>query len=104
MGEEEVIPLPAQSPFLSSKGLTRAALSSTHHVYICNGKLWSVGAGESGQLGQGDRQSLSTPKQIYSLKNENFDYVAVSAVHSCALTKKGILYTFGIANAAFFCD
>eukprot|EP01127_Copromyxa_protea_P008935 TRINITY_DN2063_c0_g1_i1.p1 TRINITY_DN2063_c0_g1~~TRINITY_DN2063_c0_g1_i1.p1 ORF type:complete len:1300 (-),score=373.35 TRINITY_DN2063_c0_g1_i1:225-4124(-) len=96
---EEVTPIPIPAPSLTSRQISKAALTSVHHVYAtADGKVWVVGQGEGGQLGHGDRTNSKDPKQVLALKSVCVRQICGSTGHTCALTSKGVLYTFGKGN------
>lgn len=102
---EEVCPLPVSTAALTSRLINKARMSGQHHAYISkDGRLWTVGQGESGQLGVGDRLGSSIPKQVMALKTVPIQDISISNSHTCALTKKGVLYTFGKFFEDFFVE
>ena len=62
-----------------------------------DGRLYSFGNGEAGQLGHGNLDSKFTPTAIEynQLGEENISKIACGFVHSMALTCEGRLYTWG---------
>lgn len=66
-----------------------------------NGTLWSFGANNFGQLGNGtiDTNTVSEPKEITGVPNgETFTAIAVGGEHTIALSKSGKVYTFGASG------
>lgn len=89
------------SPKEVDSGLKSGALSVSagdHHnlVLTMNGKLYSFGRGQQGQLGHGDILDRDLLKQIAT---HHFDskimFIAAGGSHSIALTSKGSVYAFG---------
>ncbi|KAM4704487.1 protein RCC2 isoform 1-T2 [Rhinophrynus dorsalis] len=69
---------------------------SAHSLLITvEGKLWSWGRNEKGQLGHGDVKRLDAPKLIESLKDEVFVHASCGRNHTLALTENGSVYAFG---------
>ncbi|XP_075046734.1 protein RCC2 [Mixophyes fleayi] len=69
---------------------------AAHSLLITTeGKLWSWGRNEKGQLGHGDIKRVDAPKLIESLKEEAFVYAACGRNHTLALTETGSVYGFG---------
>lgn len=64
-----------------------------------DGKLYSCGANDYGQLGTGvsDRKR-NTPKLISTLANETIVKISTGEYHSAVLSKNGKVYTFGLGN------
>ena len=68
------------------------------HTIVCtsNGRVYSFGDGEYGQLGHGDSKEQWTPTLIEALSEGKFVVkVACGWSHSMALTSEGRLYTWG---------
>ncbi|XP_078498932.1 protein RCC2 [Lissotriton helveticus] len=69
---------------------------AAHSLLITTeGKLWSWGRNEKGQLGHGDLQRLDAPKLIESMSAEVMVSAACGRNHTLALTESGTVYAFG---------
>ncbi|XP_073512257.1 protein RCC2 isoform X4 [Phyllobates terribilis] len=69
---------------------------SAHSILITTeGKIWSWGRNEKGQLGHGDIKRVDAPKPIDSVKEEVFVYASCGRNHTLALTENGSVYAFG---------
>lgn len=62
------------------------------------GRLYTWGNGDDGQLGHGDKASKFTPRCISSLHNTSFSKVACGHSLTVALTTSGQVYTMGRAE------
>eukprot|EP00924_Labyrinthula_sp_SR-Ha-C_P001058 maker-scaffold_7-snap-gene-12.36-mRNA-1 protein AED:0.02 eAED:0.02 QI:146/1/1/1/1/1/6/95/433 len=64
-----------------------------------DGKVYSCGANEFGQLGLSTSElSVSEPRLISSLSGENIVQVAAGEYHAAAITEAGKVYTFGLGK------
>ncbi|CAB1329490.1 unnamed protein product [Coregonus sp. 'balchen'] len=69
---------------------------AAHSLLITTeGKLWSWGRNEKGQLGHGDTKRLEAPKLIEALADEVVVAAACGRNHTLALTEGGTAYSFG---------
>uniref|UniRef100_A0A8C1TPW8 Regulator of chromosome condensation 2 n=2 Tax=Cyprinus carpio TaxID=7962 RepID=A0A8C1TPW8_CYPCA len=69
---------------------------AAHSVLITtDGKLWSWGRNEKGQLGHGDTKRLEAPKLVEGLGEEVIVAAACGRNHTMALTENGTVYSFG---------
>ena len=59
-----------------------------------NGKVYSCGENEYGQLGTSARESETVPTLLPNF-NETAQMVAAGFKHSLVLTKSGLIYSFG---------
>ena len=57
--------------------------------------MFSWGQGEGGLLGHGDTRSYATPKLIEGLRSLDITSVVCGGLHSIALSKDGICYSWG---------
>ena len=65
-------------------------------VRVEDGRIYSFGNGDYGQLGQGDNEMRSTPTLIEGpLQDETIVQVVCGIKHSMALTRNGDVYTWG---------
>jgi RCC1 and BTB domain-containing protein len=67
-----------------------------YHTLVCSedGRAYSFGYSEYGQLGHGDKENRSTPTLIEALEGKFVVQVACGYEHSMALTSKGCVYTW----------
>lgn len=69
---------------------------AAHNLLItAEGKLWSWGRNEKGQLGHGDMNRLEAPKLIEALGEQVVVAAACGRNHTLALTESGTAYSFG---------
>ena len=62
-----------------------------------NGKLYGWGDGTYGELGDPDMVEVYAPRKIpyFDNKNINAKYVSCGLRHSCVVSSKGEIFTFG---------
>ena len=58
-------------------------------------RLFSIGCGETGQLGYGGTLNQCTPVEITQMFDSEVTSIAVGGFHALALTKSGKLYGWG---------
>ncbi|KFW83777.1 Protein RCC2, partial [Manacus vitellinus] len=69
---------------------------AAHSLLITSeGKLWSWGRNEKGQLGHGDTKRVEAPKLIEVLGGESIVLAACGRNHTLALTESGSVFAFG---------
>uniref|UniRef100_A0A8C3S9R6 Regulator of chromosome condensation 2 n=1 Tax=Chelydra serpentina TaxID=8475 RepID=A0A8C3S9R6_CHESE len=69
---------------------------AAHSLLITTeGKLWSWGRNEKGQLGHGDTKRVEAPKLIDVLGSEVIASAACGRNHTLALTESGSVFAFG---------
>ncbi|XP_008588381.1 PREDICTED: protein RCC2 [Galeopterus variegatus] len=69
---------------------------AAHSLLITTeGKLWSWGRNEKGQLGHGDTKRVEAPKPIEGLSHELIVSAACGRNHTLALTETGSVFAFG---------
>ncbi|XP_007424283.1 protein RCC2 [Python bivittatus] len=69
---------------------------SAHSLFITvEGKLWSWGRNDKGQLGHGDTKRVDAPKPIEVLSSETVVSAACGRNHTLALTENGSVFAFG---------
>ncbi|DBA04860.1 TPA: hypothetical protein N0F65_004497 [Lagenidium giganteum] len=73
---------------LCARGSHVLALSS-------DGRLYSWGRGDDGQLGHGGRDSTSKPQEIAALRGHQIKAIAAGRCHSVALRSDGRVFTWG---------
>lgn len=86
-----------QKLFSINEQFITVACGGNHTVAVTrNGKLYTFGQGDHGQLGHGSSWlECQTPKQVSSLGNIRVQYVACGESHTAVITKHGNLYTCG---------
>lgn len=86
-----------QKLFSINEEVVSVACGGNHTVAVTkNGKLYSFGQGDHGQLGHGSSLlECSSPKQVTSLRNICVRYVSCGESHTAIVTKHGNLYTCG---------
>eukprot|EP00871_Galdieria_phlegrea_P002562 jgi/Galph1/3306/GphlegSOOS_G1989.1 len=84
---------------LSCSGLSEVVALSAGDYHICaigkDGLVYTWGLGREGQLGHGEKADCSMAKPVDSLRNLEICQVACGGGHTAAVTKEGILYTWG---------
>jgi len=67
------------------------------HTVVCThaGGVYSWGWGKYGNLGHGNMEDLTSPKHVTGLSGVKVVQVACGWRHSCAISDKGELFTFG---------
>jgi alpha-tubulin suppressor-like RCC1 family protein len=76
--------------------VTHAACGNNHTIVSTKeNECYSWGRGVEGQLGNGDIRNQVSPVLIPTLTGLNIVEISCGALHSCAVTDKGILYTWG---------
>ncbi|XP_012888162.1 PREDICTED: protein RCC2 [Dipodomys ordii] len=69
---------------------------AAHSLLITTeGKLWSWGRNEKGQLGHGDTKRVEAPRLIEALSQEVIVLAACGRNHTLALTETGSVFAFG---------
>ncbi|MBN3317181.1 RCC2 protein, partial [Atractosteus spatula] len=69
---------------------------AAHSLLItAEGKLWSWGRNEKGQLGHGDTKRVEAPKLVEALGSEVIVAAACGRNHTMALTENGSAFSFG---------
>jgi E3 ubiquitin-protein ligase HERC2 len=92
------VPSPEQILSLSMYVVRRVATSTTgRHVMAltADGKVFSWGDGEYGQLGHGTNQSYDRPKMIEYFHGKHIKDIACGSGHSAAVSVNGELFTWG---------
>lgn len=81
-------------PDATSAGWTQIAAGGDHACGVAmDGSLWCWGASDSGQLGNGDMMSTSTPRQVSGLTGVTS--VAAGWKHTCAVDGSGQAWCWG---------
>uniref|UniRef100_A0A674H1X5 Regulator of chromosome condensation 2 n=1 Tax=Taeniopygia guttata TaxID=59729 RepID=A0A674H1X5_TAEGU len=69
---------------------------AAHSLLItAEGRLWSWGRNEKGQLGHGDTKRVEAPRPIEALSSEAIVAAACGRNHTLALTESGSVFAFG---------
>uniref|UniRef100_A0A670ZWZ4 Regulator of chromosome condensation 2 n=1 Tax=Pseudonaja textilis TaxID=8673 RepID=A0A670ZWZ4_PSETE len=69
---------------------------AAHSLFITvEGKLWSWGRNDKGQLGHGDTKRVDAPKPIEVLSSETVVLAACGRNHTLALIENGSVFAFG---------
>uniref|UniRef100_A0A8C3UYU2 Regulator of chromosome condensation 2 n=1 Tax=Catharus ustulatus TaxID=91951 RepID=A0A8C3UYU2_CATUS len=69
---------------------------AAHSLLItAEGRLWSWGRNEKGQLGHGDTKRVEAPRPIEALAGESIVAAACGRNHTLALTESGSVFAFG---------
>lgn len=63
-----------------------------------DGKVFSWGQGEDGELGHGTRATLDRPRLIEAFRSKRVRDLACGSAHSAAITSGGELYTWGLGQ------
>ncbi|KAJ1527956.1 hypothetical protein ONE63_007889 [Megalurothrips usitatus] len=63
-----------------------------------DGKVFSWGQGEDGELGHGTRVTLDRPRIIEAFRSKRVRDIACGSAHSAAITSGGELYTWGLGQ------
>mmetsp|Transcript_15910 Transcript_15910/g.19420 ORF Transcript_15910/g.19420 Transcript_15910/m.19420 type:complete len:606 (+) Transcript_15910:599-2416(+) len=63
-----------------------------------DGKMYTFGGGEHGQLGHGDKVNKVTPTLVVALAGTFVSQITCGWSHSVALTSQGLVYSFGNAD------
>lgn len=97
LGDELDRSTPQQITALQGTRVTALAAGSDFSLVVtADGRLFSFGCGEDGQLGLGDENNQLLPVHVGgALADEVVVTVAAGAVHSLAVTSHGALFSFG---------
>lgn len=80
-------------------GWKKVSCGSWHTVALSkNGDVLSWGGCDDGQLGQGDKKVLYSPKVIESFDGITIIDIACGSFHTAAVAKNGDLYTWGLGK------
>ncbi|RLN88904.1 hypothetical protein BBJ28_00002217 [Nothophytophthora sp. Chile5] len=76
--------------------ITAICAGATHNLALsAAGDVFSWGKGVDGQLGHGREESEWTPRQLAFFKNLSATAVCCGASHSIAMSRSGIVYSWG---------
>jgi alpha-tubulin suppressor-like RCC1 family protein len=84
---------------LSGTGLSEIVAISAGDYHVCaigrDGLVYTWGLGREGQLGHGEKADCSLAKPVDGLRNFEVIQVACGGGHTAAVTRDGVLYTWG---------
>mmetsp|Transcript_13981 Transcript_13981/g.21458 ORF Transcript_13981/g.21458 Transcript_13981/m.21458 type:complete len:1008 (-) Transcript_13981:345-3368(-) len=81
---------------LKNRECTKVACGFAYTTAITSdGRLYAWGAGENGRLGVGDERDRFQPTKVLLKSNVKAKDVQAGSVHTCLLTQKGRIYSFG---------
>jgi len=89
------------APVLTMEGIRIKEIASneSHTLFLTeDGKVFSCGSGFCGILGHGNLDDSPQPKMIEALAHSTIKSVAVGVRHSCAVSDKGQVFTWGSAD------
>ncbi|XP_052871929.1 probable E3 ubiquitin-protein ligase HERC4 isoform X2 [Anopheles cruzii] len=95
--EEEQVMVPRKMDWLHANDIAQAACGASHTLLLVSeGKLYSCGNNDHGQLGH-DVESLPNkrPQRLTSLENYIITNACCGTAHSLALTNWGQIYSWG---------
>ncbi len=82
------------SPIVPARAvISSVSVGQSHTAAISDSRLFTWGANDSGELGQGDTLERHTPTQLMS--ELRFSAVTSGGTHSCALDELGDVYCWG---------
>ncbi|XP_060103050.1 probable E3 ubiquitin-protein ligase HERC6 [Heteronotia binoei] len=88
--------VPEQIQSLEAQTIVHISCGKEHSLAICsNGRVFSWGAGTSGQLGTGELKDRLIPKKIELLSTCRIIQVACGHYHSIALSNDGRVFSWG---------
>jgi alpha-tubulin suppressor-like RCC1 family protein len=81
---------------LENEVITSIHMGEFHGVAVTNdGRLFSWGKNQCGQVGNGNRNNVSMPIQIEALETKTIIAAAAGSGHTAAITQDGQLWMFG---------
>lgn len=84
---------------LSEQRVVAVSASSSHTVALTrSGQLFSCGVGDDGQLGHGDQHGKYVPRLCRALEALVVAQVSAGSRHTCAVTDRGHLFTWGAGS------
>eukprot|EP00879_Flechtneria_rotunda_P006078 GHRR01006391.1.p1 GENE.GHRR01006391.1~~GHRR01006391.1.p1 ORF type:complete len:467 (+),score=165.58 GHRR01006391.1:204-1604(+) len=88
--------VPQQITFFNSMAVQQVACGDTHTlVSTVDGKLYTFGRNQNGQLGHGNTNDVLSPKMVEELQGKFVTSVAAGAEHSAIATSDGEMYAWG---------
>jgi alpha-tubulin suppressor-like RCC1 family protein len=101
-GERQTVKTPKVIASFSPVGAVRCidiACGDRHSVALAaDGRTYSWGCGEHGQLGHGDDNDKLKPSLLTALQNTNVTSVKCGSIHSCFVSEPGELYICGFGE------
>ncbi|TMW55803.1 hypothetical protein Poli38472_008451 [Pythium oligandrum] len=87
---------PEQVEALRDVTIVSVAAKGSHVLALsADGRLYTWGRGDEGQLGHGDRVSHALPRVVSALAHQRVWLIAAGRSHSVAVTEDGAVYTWG---------
>jgi alpha-tubulin suppressor-like RCC1 family protein len=84
------------TPVYGIDDVAQVSCGSEHTVALTSsGLVYSWGQGEGGLLGHGDTQNRAKPTIIEGLREQGISSVVCGGLHTIALTKGGVCYSWG---------
>ncbi|XP_014799704.1 PREDICTED: probable E3 ubiquitin-protein ligase HERC4 [Calidris pugnax] len=94
------IPQPQLVKSIKGIPLAQIAAGGAHSAAVSlSGAVYSWGKNDFGQLGLGDTKDRSCPSYIGALEHWKTVFIACGADHTAALSKEGLVCTFGAGGA-----
>ncbi|XP_065203176.1 X-linked retinitis pigmentosa GTPase regulator-like [Planococcus citri] len=82
--------------FIKNDPIIEISCGDQHTAVVCkNGRVFSFGSNEWGQLGLGHKDPVNKPSCVKSLKPEKVKHVACGRVHTVFTTENGKVYSCG---------
>lgn len=95
-GDMKTYTIPKMISTFGNVKIVAIAAGFSHSVAVSDsGRLYSWGWGSHYKLGHGDTKSRATPTLVEGFDHIRFVSVACGNAHSCALTDKGRVYSWG---------
>eukprot|EP00741_Cyanophora_paradoxa_P015422 tig00020875_g14885.t1 len=96
LGDETNQAEPVLLKALQGKDVVSVSCGGFHSVALTRtGAVYSWGGGYFGQLGHGDDRERRTPRLVKALKGTVVTQIACGTHHTCVITDKGALWTWG---------
>ncbi|XP_061230824.1 probable E3 ubiquitin-protein ligase HERC4 isoform X2 [Neopsephotus bourkii] len=93
-------PQPQLVERLKGTPLAQIAAGGAHSAAVSlSGAVYSWGKNHSGQLGLGDTQDRDCPSYVRALEHWKAVFISCGADHTAALSKEGLVCTFGAGGA-----
>ncbi|KFV60447.1 E3 ISG15--protein ligase HERC5, partial [Tyto alba] len=95
-----LIPQPQLVERLKGISLAHIAAGGAHSVAVSlSGAVYSWGKNDFGQLGLGDTEDRNCPSYVGALEHWKTVFISCGADHTAALSKEGLVCTFGAGGA-----
>ena len=90
---------PTEIPYLSEVVFTQVAAGDGHNLaLLADGTVWAWGLNNYGQLGDNTVTERPAPVEVQLLRHFGIKAVAAGATHSMALSKGGVIWSWGRNN------